>query len=422
LRLSVAVLLGLCAAGGSLSADSATPLRLEFLGEARLPTGMRFEGSEVGGLSSLTYDAERGVYYAVADDGSERSPARFYTLLIDLEDGVLGSDEVRVEAVTTLRDVDARSFAKDTLDPEGLVLTPEGRLLLSSEGPVREGVAPFLREQTLQGFYVRSLGLPEHFLAAPNGGRGVRHNKALEALTLTPDGSTVWTANESTLEQDGPEATREQGGVVRLVSLDRVTGRPGRELAYITEPLFAEPTPATGTKVNGLVELLALSEREFLALERAWVEGVGFRLSLFQVEIAGAGDTSRLPSLAGRPAGLRPVKKSLLLDFAELGLTVDNTEGMTWGPKLADGRDTLVLISDNNFSDGQITQVLAFAVDKTPPSVAMLQGRSHRRGAPPSRVSSLITVLTGFDAKNKTVWVEDLRPDADPATSNGLAV
>jgi hypothetical protein len=36
---------------------------------------------------------------------------------------------------------------------------------------------------------------------------------------------------------------------------------------------------------------------------------------------------------------------------------------MTWGPKLANGHDTLVLVSDNNFNAAsQITQVLAFEV------------------------------------------------------------
>ena len=60
---------------------------LEFLGEVILPTDLTFEGTQVGGLSGLTYDAEAGVYYALSDDRSQLSPARFYTLGIDLSDG-----------------------------------------------------------------------------------------------------------------------------------------------------------------------------------------------------------------------------------------------------------------------------------------------------------------------------------------------
>jgi hypothetical protein len=51
----------------------------------------------------------------------------------------------------------------------------------------------------------------------------------------------------------------------------------------------------------------------------------------------------------------------LLLDLDALGITLDNVEGMAIGPDLADGRRTLVLISDNNFSPAQFTQFLLFA-------------------------------------------------------------
>lgn len=383
---------------------------------------MEFEGTVVGGLSSLTYDAERGVFYALADDGSEHSPARFYTLLLDLEDGALGPDDVRIEAVTTLRDLDAKAFAKNALDPEGLTLTPSGRLLLSSEGPVRQGVAPFLREITLQGFAARSFALPERFMPGEGGRRGVRHNKAFEALTVTPDGATVWTANESTLEQDGAEATTQNGGAVRLLSFDLRNATPGREVAYLTAPLPADPEPASGMRVSGVVELLALSAEELLCLERAFVEGRGFTIRLFRVSLSGADDVSALPSLANRLGTITTASKELLLDFAALGHTLDNVEGMSWGPRLADGRRTLLFVSDNNFNADEITQFFAFAVETQPPSIASLQGRSHRLGAGPRWVWGLEAVLTAFDAKARTLWVEDSLPDSDPATSNGVAV
>jgi 3-phytase len=52
-----------------------------------------------------------------------------------------------------------------------------------------------------------------------------------------------------------------------------------------------------------------------------------------------------------------------VLDFDHLGITLDNVEGMTFGPELPDGRRTLVLVSDDNFSETHATQFLAFAVD-----------------------------------------------------------
>ena len=44
----------------------------------------------------------------------------------------------------------------------------------------------------------------------------------------------------------------------------------------------------------------------------------------------------------------------------DLGIFIDNVEGITFGPKLANGNQSLVLITDNNFSDKQKTQVLVF--------------------------------------------------------------
>jgi hypothetical protein len=41
---------------------------------------------------------------------------------------------------------------------------------------------------------------------------------------------------------------------------------------------------------------------------------------------------------------------------------VDNIEGLTWGPRRVDGARTLVLVSDDNFSDKQVTQLVALAV------------------------------------------------------------
>ena len=38
---------------------------------------------------------------------------------------------------------------------------------------------------------------------------------------------------------------------------------------------------------------------------------------------------------------------------------------MTFGPKLPDGRQSLILVSDNNFAATQFTQFLLFAVAKS---------------------------------------------------------
>ena len=58
-----------------------------------------------------------------------------------------------------------------------------------------------------------------------------------------------------------------------------------------------------------------------------------------------------------------PARKRLLLDLEKIGLErVDNIEGISWGPRLENGRRSLVMISDDNFNAQQVTQILAFEV------------------------------------------------------------
>ena len=46
----------------------------------------------------------------------------------------------------------------------------------------------------------------------------------------------------------------------------------------------------------------------------------------------------------------------------DLGIFIDNVEGITFGPKLANGNQSIIFISDNNFSDKQKTQIFLFEV------------------------------------------------------------
>jgi hypothetical protein len=118
--------------------------------------------------------------------------------------------------------------------------------------------------------------------------------------------------------------------------------------------------------VNGLVELLPFNDQFMLAMERSFsvgAPGTGNTIKLYHVALAGADDVDDLDSLAGRLGSLRTARKTLLLDLRSLGLPLDNVEGMTLGPRLPDGRRSLVLVSDNNFAATQFTQFLLFALD-----------------------------------------------------------
>ena len=119
---------------------------------------------------------------------------------------------------------------------------------------------------------------------------------------------------------------------------------------------------APETISNGLTELLTLDrEGYFLSLERTFgFTGAGAKI--FQVVAGNASDTYTFDSLKNI-SNVQPLHKQLLLDLEDLGIYLDNLEGMTLGPRLPDGSNSLILVSDNNFSEDQVTQFLLFRLN-----------------------------------------------------------
>jgi hypothetical protein len=363
--LFVAGLVALVTAG---CAVPGAPPRLELIGQYVVPNDTVVNGTAVGGLSGIDYDRANDAYYLISDDRSDINPARFYVAKLDVSaSGIKGVTFLRT---LPLQQPDGTMFPKKTespgrtVDPESIRFNPRaGTLYWSSEGDKSVPVDPFVREMTAaEGRHVREFALPPHFKAASpsNTSQGVRNNFAFEALTLSTDGTKLYTANEAALFQDGPAADLGVASPVRVLRYDVASGRGDGEFVYVVEPVTKPPVPPTGSRDSGLVEMLALDDRRFLMLERGFSQGAGNTIKLFIAEFDGATDVSGMPTLAGR--NYTPMKKTLLLDLDSLGVRLDNMEGMTFGPTLPDGRRTLVLVSDNNFNRNQITLFLAFAV------------------------------------------------------------
>lgn len=327
---------------------------VEFIGEARLPTGLTYENTEFGGLSGITYDANSQKYYAISDDRSQKAPARFYGLKIDF-------NPVRVLpeiTVTTLSNEAQQTFAPGTLDPEGIALTNQPNFWISNEQ-----IPPWIKEFSLEGKYIKNLPIPEKYIPDAQNTKGVRDNLSLESLTITPDNQWLFTATENALIQDGSPATLNQGSPSRILQYNLLTGKPEKEFLYVTEPVADAPNPPESLHSNGLVELLAINETDLLSLERSYSNGVGNTILLFEVSLANASDIQTINSLSSVDISqIKPAEKRLLLDLRSLNIPLDNIEGMTFGPILPDGRRSLLLISDNNFNPLQVTQILVFAL------------------------------------------------------------
>lgn len=352
------------------SGDRYSVTGVDYLGEVTFPTGTMFQETEVGGLSGVAYDAANQVYYLISDDRSQTAPARFYVASIDLADGALDEGDVVFENVVTLMNGEGQPYAENSLDPESIALTSEGTLFISSEGNagLQPPIAPFVDEFALDGTHLRSMPIPDKYLPDGTGAIGVRNNAAFESLTVTPDGRYLVTAVEDALAQDGPTADLEQGSLSRVLVMDTSSGEAVHEMVYTVDAVPVPADPNTGSINNGLAEMVALDTNgTYLALERSFSEGVGNTISLYQARAQGALDVITNDALFLTDQDVLvvmdpPIAKDLLVNMANLGVTPDNLEGMTLGPVLPDGRQTLIIVSDNNFNETQTTQVIALAL------------------------------------------------------------
>ena len=354
------------------SAPQAQPWSL--LGEIRWPHDTQFAGTPVGGLSSLDYNPATGLYYLVSDDRSTQAPARFYTARIRYDEA--GLHEVSLQGMTPLLSPGQRPYASSktpepgiaTPDAEALRVLPGGQSLLwSSEGDFARGFGPQLTQASTDGRWLRDWRLPPGFeISQPvSAEQGPRNNFTLEGMSLSDDGKTLWLSMEAPLKQDGPmPAPGKAGGPVRITAYDIATQQPVRQLAYMPDAL-PEPLWLRRGAVNCISEILADGPDHLLVLERSFSAPLNFGARLYRVSTrADAGtDTLRLPQLT--PDNHQPLSKQLVLDLADAGLrSVDNIEGMSWGPPLPDGRRVLLLVSDNNFNPAEVTQFIALRQER----------------------------------------------------------
>src|SRR5436305_1258926 len=249
-----ALLLALGLAAGSCAPYALAPPAeppLSLLGSRPLivPFGATVGGFRVGGLSAIARAAD-GTYLAVVDNEGE-TPARVFRLAFTVsESGVAPPPgrtplEVPVAAIPLARS-DGEKFNGKNFDGEGLALEPSGEMLIASE------TEPSIREFSLEGRTLRSLPVPELFLAGR--GKGIRNNLGFESLTLAPGGDVLWTADERALQQDAPEDLA-RPSPVRLLRYERRNGGfvPGAQFVYEVEPL--QQKLGAGFQTRGLSDL-----------------------------------------------------------------------------------------------------------------------------------------------------------------------
>ena len=336
----------------------------------------------IAGLSGITREGNGETYLAVMDNSERLVRLKITTH----DDGSIAS----VRVVSEVR------LGKKT-DREGIAHDVRGRrLFISDESPA------IIEHGAGDGAVVGSLEVPEIFR------KHLAPNQGFESLSLSPDGRTLWTANERALTIDGnllaPADPISATSRVRLLQYDvrdeAIT--PRRQFEYITSGVHD-----WGGQV-GLCDLVALDDGRLLALERSaamnFQRVASIRTRIFLIDVTGASDVSLRP-LRPAPATSatttrssattkavrtsQPVKKRRLFDGFVCGKRGANVEGLCLGRSLGLMRWSVLGVVDS--SDGGLglsrSCVVAFELDLAAPDTS-------QTAAPATRPANTKTTAT----------------------------
>jgi len=340
--------------------------KLRFIGDQNIVTGEKFKNTEIGGLSGLTYEREKNKILAISDDRSSVNDARFYEFDLKLDEKTF---KVTPSDVVILKGKDGKPFKKMSVDFEGITLI-NGDLLITSEGLINHEppLNPEIIQFTRAGAYKANLEVPEKFLPNISESKmGARENLVFEALSTTPDGKTVWVGTEGALFQDDKISTPSNTSTLRLIQYKDL--KPVKEIAYLLEKVPSIKIAGLVVGETGLSDMLAIDENNFYTIERSYLPLAKKNIiRIFKNSInEKTTNIASMPSIKDK--NIKMVDKELLADLEDFKgqmsanfQTLDNIEGICFGPQLANGHQTIILVSDNNFINKQRTQFLAFEI------------------------------------------------------------
>lgn len=360
--------------------------------------------------SDLLYDSVADVFYGIGDRGPGGGvlsyAPRFQTFTLDIDRNSGAINGFTLTGTTLFRQLNGATYnglnpqllngssavLGASLDPEGLARLANGNLLVSDE------YGPSVYEFTPAGQFVRAFQTPANLVPGAGGttnyvdGRGTitsgrQDNRGFEGVTVSPDGKTAYAILQDPLINEGKNGSNADGRYsrnVRIVSFDVASGQSNGQYIYQLDSL-AElnarvPNDSFGKSAQGrnigVSSIQATGNGTLLVLER---DNRGFGVDptadvpvaskrIYRIDLNDATDVSKI-ALAGTndlPAGVKPVTKTAtpFVDIAAAlraqGLAIpEKIEGMAFGPQLADGSHSLIVITDNDFSvtqDGGGTQ------------------------------------------------------------------
>jgi hypothetical protein len=149
---------------------------------------------------------------------------------------------------------------------------------------------------------------------------------------------------------------------LRFFRFDVETKKNTEQYAYKPEVIDYPANPLNAFKVNGISEILNIGNFKFIVIERAFSTGRDkVTVKLFLADARGATDVKDIPSLALNNSFV-PMSKKLLLNMDDMPDFIDNIEGITLGPILPNGHQSIILVVDNNFSAIEKSQIFLLEI------------------------------------------------------------
>lgn len=280
-----------------------------------------------GQYSGIAYTG--GDRYAVVDDKLPGGGIVFFELPLR-EDG-----RVRTSRIRRVVPEGTRSAGSPALDNEGVVWA-DGKLYVAAEGDQS------IREYDLDGYPTGvSFPVPEDM-----GVEAIVKNGGFEAFSWNAATGRFWTTTEFPLKTDG-KASR----LHRIQCFDVGHQACGRWLYQMDEPVAESGQGAVMAYVHGISAMAALDDGRLVILEREVFVPAGvprlildrsFTKTKLYVVNPAAGYDGILPKQL-----LCEFETRLSLNAAGVDVALANYEGMCLGPRLPDGRQTLILLADS---------------------------------------------------------------------------
>lgn len=356
-----------------VGAAQATPTFVNGLaldgGMLDLSGGTTVNNGRLGYFSDIYYDTNRNEWWGLSDRGpgggtlSYGTRVQRFSLNINQTTGAISNFQIKQTIVfnnagNSLNGISPRptSTLGNSMDPEGFVVHPKtGNFLVSDE------YGPSVREFDRNGNLLRTFVTPANLVprnaasgvanyAADTGNTaGKRTNRGFEGLAISPDGKYAYAMLQSAMLDEGGS----NGSVNRIVKFDIETGNAVGQYAYEMK---------RSGQGQGISSLVAINDHEFYVLERN-NRGVGVGADfatadkeVYKIDISGASDVSNIDLDAAGAVYTKVSKSAKFLDLDANTLSAlgnkspEKWEGLTIGPRLADGSFLMLAGTDNDYS------------------------------------------------------------------------